>query len=161
MLPIEFQGREQGLNPSALPPWARAPICQTRALGSNFHGSHINSGRVSSPFPQPLPPRPRNRHSVDGGLASQVSLPLRPGDAGRSPPAEAAIFPLRPTPTATRRHRGTRPHLSSQSLHFTCSGTSCWNRTWLMLDRCPALRATSNGPGPPYRRERRQCPANV
>lgn len=40
-------------------------------------------------------------------------------------------------------------HLSSQSLHFTCKGTSCWNRTWLMSDRCPdGFAKTPNRPGP-------------
>lgn len=79
-----------------------------------------------------LPPRPRQRPlGATGGPASLLSPPThtptpRPGPparhpaAGRSPPAGAAIFPLGPTPTATRRQRGPRasPLLAVSALHL-------------------------------------------
>lgn len=145
--------------PGARPESQRSPSrgpsahLSNQRLGLSLHGSHVNSGRVSSPFPQPLPPRPRQPPLGEaGGLASQLSLALRPGNAGRTPrrrpePTGRGRHLLPPPgPNRHRRHRGTRPHLSSQSLHFTCSGTSCWNRTWLMLDRRPLLCETSNQP---------------
>lgn len=100
-----------------------------------------------------------NGRSVPTGGPAALLSPPHPNPASRgrrpdSPPQAAAHRPEPPSspsarpqpPPAGSEERG--PHLSSQSLHFTCSGTSCWNRTWLMLDRGPPLRAAATGSGP-------------
>ena len=136
--------------------WRPGPECQRRpSLPSVKAASGAASGAAPSTVatltrgasaPQvlnPFPPRPRQRPLGETGhRASQPSLPPLPstGDAGPTPsrrPEPPSSPSARPQPPpAGTRERG--PYLSSQSLHLTCSGTSCWNRTWLMLDRCPA-----------------------
>lgn len=66
----------------------------------------------------------------------------RPLFAGRSRHLSPLARP-QPPPADTQQRE---THLSSQSLHFTCNGTSCWNRTWLMLNRCPVCCAEKSNP---------------
>lgn len=120
----------------------------------------------ASHFLAPFRTLPNGRFGHRGPSWVCLGVPRTPAPrpaTDRCPLAGAAIFPplARPQPPpAGTRERG--PHLSSQSLHFTCNGTSCRKRTWLMSNRCPGGCAEkSNRPGGRDWPERCTDPAKV
>lgn len=125
-IPLRARTSEWGESVSrSLVPFRRVPSAAADSA------THKGSPRVPAGF------LPTSRWSVRHGRGASPRW--------AQPPSSPLARPQPPPAGAHRRG----PHLSSQSLHFTCKGTRSWNRTWLMSDLCPdGCAKKPSKPGP-------------